>query len=331
MANTSILAAFERMWQHVVAVVGNKADVTHTHDVEDIDMSTFRVYAGGTVGEYATAEGDGTVASGIAAHAEGEGTTASGRCSHAEGSDTTANGQNSHAEGLYSEAVGTASHAEGELVYAFGYASHAEGRGSNLMPATITKDSTADEILAAWGEEDTTHFLLAKGNSSHAEGFNTLALGSQAHSEGAYTVASASASHAEGDFTVASGMGAHAEGGETTASGYYSHAEGEVTSAVGDGSHAEGYYTIANGDYSHVQGKFNVADDNNAYAHIVGNGESYNRRSNAHTVDWDGNGWFAGDVYVGGTDKNSGKVLVTKEYVDSLFASIEEIKNHLGI
>ena len=32
MANASILAAFERMWQHVLAVIGNKADATHTHD-----------------------------------------------------------------------------------------------------------------------------------------------------------------------------------------------------------------------------------------------------------------------------------------------------------
>lgn len=32
MANTSILAAFERMWQHVVAVVGTKSDLDHNHD-----------------------------------------------------------------------------------------------------------------------------------------------------------------------------------------------------------------------------------------------------------------------------------------------------------
>ena len=32
MANTSIKAAFERMWQHVVAQLGNKADKNHTHD-----------------------------------------------------------------------------------------------------------------------------------------------------------------------------------------------------------------------------------------------------------------------------------------------------------
>lgn len=32
MANPSILAAFERMWQHTIAELGNKADLDHTHD-----------------------------------------------------------------------------------------------------------------------------------------------------------------------------------------------------------------------------------------------------------------------------------------------------------
>lgn len=32
MANTSILAAFERMWQHVVAAISGKSDINHTHD-----------------------------------------------------------------------------------------------------------------------------------------------------------------------------------------------------------------------------------------------------------------------------------------------------------
>lgn len=30
--NTSILAAFERMWQHVAAALGNKSDISHNHD-----------------------------------------------------------------------------------------------------------------------------------------------------------------------------------------------------------------------------------------------------------------------------------------------------------
>lgn len=32
MANTSILNAFERMWQHVVVALGKKSDLNHNHD-----------------------------------------------------------------------------------------------------------------------------------------------------------------------------------------------------------------------------------------------------------------------------------------------------------
>lgn len=32
MSNASIKNAFERMWQHVVAGLGRKADISHTHD-----------------------------------------------------------------------------------------------------------------------------------------------------------------------------------------------------------------------------------------------------------------------------------------------------------
>lgn len=65
---------------------------------------------------------------------------------------------------------------------------------------------------------------------------------------------------------------------------------------VGHHTHSEGYGTIASTDAQHVQGKYNYVDIEGKYAHIVGNGKSDNNRSNAHTIDWDGNGWFAGDV-----------------------------------
>ena len=32
----------------------------------------------------------------------------------------------------------------------------------------------------------------------------------------------------------------------------------------------------------------------------MGNGEDDNSRSNAHTVDWQGNAWFAGEIKIGG-------------------------------
>ena len=103
-------------------------------------------------------------------------------------------------------------------------------------------------------------------------------------------------SHAEGNYTTASKPNAHAEGNETIASGYNTHAEGNKTTASGHSSHAEGKGTIAAGDNQHVQGKYNIEDTSSTYAHIVGNGTSYTARSNAHTLDWDGNAEFQGDV-----------------------------------
>lgn len=145
-------------------------------------------------------------------------------------------------------------------------------------------------------------------------------LGECAFAEGKYTKASGEGSHAEGDSTTASGQSSHAEGYKTTAGGVYSHAEGSNTNASAFASHAEGQSTTASGSASHVQGKYNIEDTGDNYTHIVGNGTN-DKRSNAHTIDWHGNAWFAGDVYVGstsGTNKDEGsKVLATKEYVDS--------------
>lgn len=66
--------------------------------------------------------------------------------------------------------------------------------------------------------------------------------------------------------------------------------------AQGDNSFAEGDHTKALSESQHVQGKYNVEDTENKYAHVVGNGESDTARSNAHTLDWEGNAWYAGDV-----------------------------------
>lgn len=121
-------------------------------------------------------------------------------------------------------------------------------------------------------------------------------------------------SSAEGAYTFAGGSRSHAEGSRSGASGEISHAEGQNTVAVGNYSHAEGNGTIASADSQHVQGKFNVEDTSKIYADIVGNGTSSNR-SNAYTLDWNGNGWFAGKVTAGAAPTND-MDLATKKYVD---------------
>jgi hypothetical protein len=164
-------------------------------------------------------------------------------------------------------------------------------------------------------------------------GENSFAVGYNVEASGMY-------SHAEGGFTVASGHYSHAECEFTTASGGCSHAEGDSTTASGESSHAEGYQTKASSEYQHVQGKYNIEDTANKYAHIVGNGNSDINRSNAHTLDWEGNAWFAGKLTLG-KDPDSDMDVTTKNYVDTKVASIvdsapetldtlKELSNALG-
>ena len=147
--------------------------------------------------------------------------------------------------------------------------------------------------------------FVGKFGENSGEIFNNYvenkASGEYSHAEGSYTEATGNYSHAEGYSANATGEGSHAEGINTVASGVYSHAEGNGA--------------IASGNYSHAQGKCNIEDTENKYAHIVGNG-SYVQRSNAHTLDWNGNAWFSGDIYVGstsGTNKDAGSVKLSKE------------------
>lgn len=100
-----------------------------------------------------------------------------------------------------------------------------------------------------------------------------------------------------------------------TVVGGYSSTFGMHNTASGAASHAEGYNTIAAGTRQHVQGQYNIADTDSKYLHIVGNGKSDSTRSNAHTLDRNGLGWFADGLKVGGTsqDDAEAKEVATKE------------------
>ena len=145
----------------------------------------------------------------------------------------------------------------------------------------------------------------ASGMYCFAEGMGNKSTGNASHAEGTGTTASLDAAHAEGYGTVASNVGSHAEGANTVASGYGSHAEGSGTIASIEGQHAEGKYNL---------------EDTTAI-HVVGNGTSNTARSNAHTLNLNGEAWFSGDVYTGstsGTHKDEGsKKLATEEYVNT--------------
>ena len=214
-------------------------------------------------------------------------------------------------------------HTEGEFTIASGdHGSHAEGSAT----------TASGESSHAEGE-----FTIASGDyGSHAEGFYTTASGESSHAEGSATTASGDDSHAEGSHTTASGnYGSHAEGYYTTASGDDSHAEGSYTTASGNNSHAEGDDTIASSNCQHVQGKYNIEDTSSTYAHIVGGGTSRSDRKNIHTLDWNGNAVFSGDVTATKSDGTEVSLLSLKSTLDSIqvqnfYTGIEAPSNTLG-
>lgn len=184
---------------------------------------------------------------------------------------------------------------------------------SKYVPITRKVNEKAldtDIVLTATdiGGRDTQ----ATGQDSHAEGIRSKATGNFSHAEGVDCNAKEHASHAEGWFATASGDSSHAEGAATTAAGVCSHAEGSGT--------------IANGRDQHVQGRFNVVDNDNKFADIVGNGSSEGLetvRSNAYALDWDGNLYLKGGVYVNCNADSTGGTKLSLD-VDSIIGAIKD-------
>lgn len=235
--------------------------------------------------------------------------TASGVSSHAEGTGTTASGSYSHVEGAGASASGSSAHAEGSGTAASGYYAHAEGAGAT-----------------------------ASGSTSHAEGAGTTACGAYAHAEGASAIASGAYSHAEGGGTTASGDTSHAEGSGTMALGCNEHVSGQynvpdsapawvasTSYAVGDLVSKDVTFTdssnitrtrtviykckTANSDASFTSSKWSEWGQ---YLVAVGNGLNSSSKSNAYTLDWDGNERIKGDLYVGCNADSSGGTKVAK-------------------
>ena len=293
-------------------------------------------------GKRSAIQGLDTTASGDCSHAEGNITNASGNSSHAEGRDTTASGDYSHAEGTSTTASGHGSHAEGNITTASGDISHAEG-GDTIASGDC---SHAEGISTT-----------ASGNYSHAEGSHTTASGNYSHAEGGYTTASNKYQFVSGKynkydnrkytyyeqeqrtFYAAKNTMYAASNGFTfdNATGIFTLVDPINYSYNAIPSY---HYVIENKRLVYIKSKKSSSSTmviynatymtstptstvEGEYVHIVGNGTSDSDRSNAYTLDWDGNAWFAGDVYVGsksGTNNDDGSVrLATVEDIPTGF------------
>ena len=121
-------------------------------------------------------------------------------------------------------------------------------------------------------------------------------------------------------------------GNRVETSMYDSVLAGNLNEIDGDFVSVFGRNLIGHNENQHLIGKFNIEDTTGnyrtegKYVHIVGNGKSDDARSNAHTLDWSGNAWYQGDVYIGGTgqDDENAKKLATEEYAKSLIPTEAE-------
>lgn len=226
------------------------------------------------IGSYAVALGYGVEASSDYSFAEGRNTKACGVAAHAEGDITVASGQMSHAEGWRTLAFNSYTHAEGRDGAAFGSGSHVEGEGSRV-PLNMT--GAANAVEYSTNTVDTSSYLNGKF----------------AYNDQIFTIVGTSGSNVTLDKTMSSSSAIDA-----VIVFVYNHY------ASGLSSHAEGVGTIADSKMQHVQGQYNIVDSDDKYTHIVGNGLTNKNRSNAHTLDWNGVGWFKGGIKVGGTSQD---------------------------
>jgi hypothetical protein len=128
-----------------------------------------------------------------------------------------------------------------------------------------------------------------RGGTRSEEGAYSFAGGTQ-------NIASGEASSVFGVENVVSGMGSASFGTQNTVTGNYGLASGQGNVVTGDKATALGDHLLAYTSHQTVLGHYNVGDENDEYALIVGNGSADDARSNALTVDWDGNVQAAGQV-----------------------------------
>lgn len=299
------------------------------------------------VAYFSMAVGESVVATGFASHAEGRSTEATKDGAHAEGYYTQANGTYSHTEGYYTKAESSYQHVEGKYnipdsintyihiagngtaedarsnAYTLDWNGNAVYAGKVTVGSTPTEDMDlankkyVDDAIANVGTNTGEPIDLSAYATKDSPVFiNSISMGRIENS------VVGNSSVALGYNLTSSGTYSYAEGYSTLSNGIASHTEGYCTKAEGMGSHAEGMYTFAASDYQHVEGRYNIKDGTGKYVHIVGNGDGESKKSNAYTLDWSGNGVFAGKVTVGKAPTSNMDV-ATKQYVDTAVSNID--------
>lgn len=173
-----------------------------------------------------------------------------------------------------------------------------------VLSTITTQDTTYSSLSAASGGTDVS--LVTTGEkynwNNAATNASSAVSGLANKMDKVNPTGSGSLSINRAENTVV-GTNSVAVGTLVLAEGDSAFAEGYGASAAGMYSHAAGHGTRANHKAQFVFGKFNIPDDNASaateignYVEIVGNGSDSNSKSNARTLDWNGNEWLAGNL-----------------------------------
>lgn len=163
-------------------------------------------------------------------------------------------------------------------------------------------------------------FSISTGNMCQASGDKSIAGGIFTQANGEYSIAfgcelanTQIRTQANGRMGVAIGYGCIADGNNSRAIGQAVHTNGTLSTGIGD-------RITANGRLHFAIGKYNTIEEGDLYAFSVGNGTSEEARSNAFTLDWEGNGCYQGKIESQSGVLKLGDTEVTEKQLKALLA-----------
>lgn len=247
----------------------------------------------------------------IVSGAMGDYSSEFGGSAQAKGKRSKASGSNTVALGGYSDAGGNETFAKG---------ANTTSRG--LLTSALGDNSTAEGNMSKSIGDD-SH---AQNTRTKAKGCASTSMGIDTEAEGDASTVGGRNSRTEGDSAFSHGLHCEAIGSYSFATGAFAKALAELSSAFGIGTKAVNYCEQVIGRYNKPTGS----------AFAIGNGESDEERSNCFYVDFNGNVWFSGGLYMGGN--HIGDAVNLTQVINELTAhqkqlddEIANIKKHIGI
>lgn len=217
------------------------------------------------------------------------------------GNGNEASGNQSFAGGLSARATAEESFAFGKDVVAGGGYSEAHGyKQKAVSKSELDENGTLDGNANGYITKDIkVKWADVKVDAESING--SYQAGEGAATYGAKHVVFGARSEAHGNQNLVTGRDAEAHNSNNEVYGNYAHAEGRGNQCWGNAQSVLGKYC----DPKREEG----VGDNSPYLEIVGNGSSASSRSNARTLDKQGNERLAGEVYPNGGTKSYSELI----------------------